>query len=303
MARYSKFRRDAVKEQSRQMRLTDDAVASQVLSEQSLLRDRATTSKEIVFDKSGWEGRTNVVDYRGADVKRASISAKRRKSVEDLVDDPVEAQRILEYVTGVKNKSGEHKIVDFETFKEAFRQEFLKGGRMSNARLWDVLGGQEDLLLKLYADTKIQEKVTKDSRGSKVSALAKRFNISDDKANRLFEQMRIHEIQLVQEGMLPQAERQVHRISETISPTRPPAQIRISQRRGDIVYQRAKPIPFTQPELRFLQNNMDKGIPTRKLTAQFNILFSASGRPARTQNSIYNKVYRLSRLPDAPNLR
>jgi hypothetical protein len=290
MAKYSRQVREELKTQDKQMRLADDKVGEQILTSQALSRDRGTTAKEVVFNIGEWVHKTNVVDFRGVDVKRNPIPNRKRKSVEDLVDDPVEAQRVLGYIMGQKNKAGMHKITDFDSFKEAFRQEFMKEGKNSNARLWDILGGQDDLLLRLYAHTNVQSKITQDSRNERVPKLADKYHISKDHANKLFEQVRIHEVQLVQEGMLPVSERQVHNIPESISPTSPP-RMRISQSRGKVMYQRTKPTPYTEPELRFLRNNLGKGIPTRKITAQFNVLFKTQ----RTQNSIYNKVYRLSK--------
>jgi len=296
MAKYSEPVREELKEESRQMRLTDDQVGEKVMSPQSLARDRATTSKEVVFNIGEWVHKTNVVDFRGVDTKRTPIPGKKRKSIEDLVDDPQEAQRVLKYVIGDK-ATRQHKITDFDSFKEAFRQEFMKGGQNSNARLWDSIGGQDDLLLKLYAQTKVQDRVTHDGKEERSLGLMEKYKIPKHKANQLYEQIRIHEVQLVQEGMLPVGERQVHNIPENISPTRP-LRMKISQGRGGIIYQRTKPMPFSTPEARFLRNNLGKGIPTRKLTAEFNILFSNDNRPSRTQNSIYNKVYRLSRTPN-----
>lgn len=293
MVRYSKARREAISQQGKQLRLTDDLTAQNVMSDQALARDRGTTSKEVVFNIGEWVHRTNVVDFRGSDVKRNPIPPKKRKSVEDLVDDPVEADRVLRYVIGDKAKR-QPKIADFDSFKEAFRQAFMEGGNNSNARLWDTIGGQDDLLLKLYAQSKTQDRVTRDGKEERVMDIMQKFKLPRHQANQFYEQVRIHEVQLVQEGMLPVSEREVHIIPESISPTSP-MRMKISQSRGKIMYQRTKPTPYTQPEIRFLRNNLGKGIPTRKITAQFNILFSQDGRPTRTQNSIYNKVYRLSK--------
>jgi hypothetical protein len=280
--------RKEIAEQSRQMRLTDDQIAEQTLSPQALARDRASTSRDIVFNIGEWQHRTSVVDYRGADVRRTPIEHKKRKSVEDLADDPLEAERILSYVNGDRAVR-RHTITDFDSFKEAFRDAFTLGGKGSHARLWDTIGGQDDLLLKLYAHTKIQDQVTRNSKESRVLDLMSKYKIPRHQANGLYEQIRIHEIQLVQEGMLPVAERQIHVIPETLAPTSPPSRLRISQatRTGGKVYQRAKPVPYTIPQMRFLRNN--GRVPTRKVTAQFNILFQEN----RTQNSIYNKRYRL----------
>ena len=104
-----------------ELRNETDREVQQVLSPQSLARDRASTSREIVYTIGQWQHRTSVVDYRGGDVRRTPIEHKKRKSVEDLADDPIEAERILSYVNGSRNKGQQHRITDFESFKEAFR--------------------------------------------------------------------------------------------------------------------------------------------------------------------------------------
>jgi hypothetical protein len=206
----------------------------------------------------------------------------------------MEARRVISYIDGTKQGFPEKVFRNFDEFKEAFRQAFQQGGRGSNARLWDAIGGQEDLLLKLYANTTIQEKVTRHSKDGRVDELMARYRIPRHKANQLFEQIRIHEIQLIQEGMLPVAERQEHIISPTISPVTPPRGVRISQRANSgTLYTRTRPLPFTRPQERFLANN--GGVPVRKLAAQFNVLFGQAGIPPRTQSSISNKRYRLSK--------
>jgi hypothetical protein len=290
MARYSKIRGKRLAETSRQMRLTEEQRASEFISPQSLARDRATTAREVVFTIGEWQHRTNVVDYRGVDVRRDNIPQKKRKSVEDLVDNPREAERLLRYMDGTQRP-----IRNFEEFKEAFKQSFTKtAGGNHGVRLWDTIGTQDDLLIRLYAHTNIQERVSRDTREGRVENLMGRYQIPRHRANQLFEQIRIHEIQLIQEGLLPVDERQVHNIPEQISPTMPPRALRISQRAfSGTLYSRTKPLPYNRPQERFLLNN--RGVPVRKLTAQFNILFGLEGVPLRTQNSIANKRYRLSR--------
>lgn len=293
--KYSKARAEQIADTSRQMRLNEDAIAEQTLSPQSLARDRGTTAQEITYNVGEWIHRTQYLDFRGADVHRESIDPKKRKSAEDLVDDPNEANRLIQYIDGTKDGT-QRPIRNFAEFKEAFKQSFTKSvGGNHGVRLWDRIGGQEDLLLRLYAHTHIQEMVSRDSRAERVVELKARYHITDDrKANRLFEQVRIHEIQLIQEGMLPVDERQGHTISPAISPIIAPRTLRISQRaHTGTLYNRAKPLPFNRPQERFLLNN--RAVPIRKLTAQFNILFGGESIPVRTQSSIGNKRYRLQR--------
>lgn len=292
--RFSETRVERSADTSRQMRLTDDQIAEQVMSPQSLARDRATTAREVTFNIGEWIHRTSVVDYRGADVRRGEILQKKRKSVEDLIDNPREAERLIDYIDGTRDGT-QRRIRDFGEFKEVFRQSFTKTtGRNYGVKLWDTIGNQEDLLLRLYAHTRIQDRITQDSRPERVRELMHQHNIDATRANGLFEQIRIHEIQLIQEGMLPVAEREEFHIPVSISPVTPPRALRISQRsHTGTMYSRAKPLPYTRPQERFLLNN--RAVPVRKLTAQFNVLFGGAGVPLRTQSSVGNKRYRLSR--------
>lgn len=135
------------REAGAEVRHKTDQQVQQVLSKPELTADRAHTAKEIVFNIGEWKHRTNVVDYRGGDTLRKPIDKGVRKSMEDLTDDPDEADRVLSYVVGARALRS-HDITDFESFKAAFRDAFMRGGKASHARLWDAIGGQEDLLLK-----------------------------------------------------------------------------------------------------------------------------------------------------------
>lgn len=220
--------------------------------------------------------------------------SKKRKSVEDLVDDPKEADRVLSYVTG-NRATREHVITDFSSFKEAFRDAFMKEGSNSHARLWDTLGGQDDLLLKLYGQTSIQDKVTRDSRESRVADLMGRFGVPKQIANQMFAQARENEIRLVRSGQLPSTETVTPIVTEFVSPAAPTRGIRISQvtKTGGRIYQRSKPARFSIPQQRFLRNNAS--LSTKKLTEEFNTLF----RENRSLSSIYTKKFRLSK--ETPN--
>lgn len=271
-------------QRGRELRKEQDTEVQQVLEPQSLARDRDVTAKEIVFNIGEWVHKTNVLDYRGGDVKRVPTEKKKRRSYEDLVDNPYEAKRVLKYVLEGKAE-GQHKIKDFDSFKEAFRQEFQVGGK-NGVRLWDYINGQDDLLLKLYANSDVQDKVTTDSRSDRIPQLMKKYNITKDRANAFFEQVRIHEIQLIQEGMLPVPEREEFKIPTALAPTRPMRRV-IDQHRGATLYRRTLPVRFTQPQQRFLRNNPN--VPSRKVTAMFNSLFGSQ----RTISSVYNQRYRL----------
>jgi hypothetical protein len=224
--------------------------------------------------------------------KHPLSDAQKRKSVEDMLDDPKEADRILGYVIG--DKAVKHfSITDFGSFKEAFRDAFQRGAPANRVRLWDVLGSQDDLLLQLYGQTSIQDKVTRDGKEIRVLELMGKHHIQRHQANELYQKEREHEIQIVKEGRIPPVEGRVQGILESISPTTAPRRAQISQavRAGGNTYSRTKPTKFTIPQERFLRNNPH--VPTPKLAIQFNLLF----RENRTTNSVYNKRYRLLRIP------
>jgi len=234
---------------------------------------------------------------KNVEAKHSQTSGKKRKSMEDLVDDPQEAERVLGYVMGEKPSSKKYHFTDFQSFKEAFRDAFMVGGGNSNARLWDALSNESDLLLKLYSHTNVQKQVTADAREGRVLGLMQKYKIPRQQADHLYEHTRMAEIEVVQRGELPVSEREVHVIPESISPTAPPSRMRIAQvtKEGGRIYQRSKPEPYEQPQIRYLQNNIGKGIPNFKLTAMFNDLFKTN----RTQSSIYSKAYRLSKMPNS----
>lgn len=215
--------------------------------------------------------------------------SKKRKSMEDMVDDPKEADRILSYVVGSRNKTQQHTITDFSSFKEAFRDAFQREGDNSHARLWDTLSGQDDLLLRLYGQANVQEKVTRDGRDFRTLEIMNTHHVPKREANETYMQERQHEIQLVKEGKIPPQGTRFGVAPELISPAAPSVRVRISQvtKAGGTIYMRSKPMKFTAPEKRFLVNKAN--LPSRKLTIEFNLLFKQN----RTIRSVYNQRYRL----------
>jgi len=257
-------------------------------SGQSLAVDRGRTAQTIVFDVGKWKHRVNVVDFSGYDVRRKNMPEKKRNSVEELIDNPEEADRLNDYLTGKKGSGKQYKISNFDDFKKAFREEFTREG-YAGTRLWEVIGDQEDLMLKLYATTTIQNKVTTDSKEGRVNQLMTQYHVSKSTANNMYEQIRKNETQLVQKGMLPIIQRTTY-LTPEVSLGAAPRRVTISQRskEGGVTYQRAKPQKFNAPQERFLRQNKD--MPMKELTATYQTIWKDENR---TPSSLYYKRYRL----------
>jgi len=262
----------------------------QALSGQALERDRRRTAKSIVFDVNEWKHRVNVVDYRDYDVRRTNIPEKKRSSLEDLVEDDKEGFRtrvVKAFVDKIKNQHLKPNIKDFQSFKDAFKNAF--GSEEHSKNFYGILSGQEDLLMRMFAEPDIQQEVTKNGQESVARGLMRKYpqikNIQQ--ARMLYRQIRRHEIQLISKGWIPETQLKMPRIAR--SPTQAPQRMMIAQsvREGGSLYRRSKPMPYSEPQMRFLRNNAD--VPTSKITAEFNVLFNDS----RTRSSIYYKRYRL----------
>lgn len=263
-----------------------DKNASQYQSGQALAVDRSTTSKTVVFDIGQWKHKVNVRDFSGYDVKRREN--KTRDSLGELVDNPKEAERISDYLLGKKGSGKVYTITDFDSFKKAFKEEFSHEG-YAGTRLWDTLSEQEDYLLKIYATSPLQTKVTIDGKGGRVTDLMSKFKIGRSTALAMYSQIRQNEVNLVQKGMLPIDER------SSVLPVAlvPVAKLQtLSQKikQGGITYQRSSPRRFTEPQERFLRQN--KEMPIKQLTAQFNLVWKDSNK---TQTALYFKRYRLNK--------
>lgn len=263
-----------------------DKNASKYLSGQALAVDRGVTSKTITFNIGNWKHETRVKDYSGFDVKRRQNGS--RDSLGQLVDDPKEAERISEYLTGKKGTMKNYHITDFDSFKKAFKEEFSHEG-YAGTRLWDTLSEQEDYLLKIYATSPLQTKVTIDGKDSRVTDLMTKFKIGRSTALSLYNSIRQNEVNLVQKGMLPIDERsQV--LPAALVPVAKLQTLSQKIKQGGITYQRASPKRFSAPQERFLVQNKD--VPLKQVVAQFNLIWKDSNK---SQTAIYFKRYRLSK--------
>lgn len=256
----------------------------QYLKGARLRADRKKTSRTIVYNIKDWKFRTNVVDYRGYDVKRTKIPSETRNSLEGMFEDQEDIDRIVRHT---KDHS-QTKIRDFETFKKAFSEAWE--GTKNADNLFGALSGQEDLMMRLFADPEVQSIVTQNGEPEGARKLQQRYpQLTPYKARQLYRQKRRHEIQLISQGWIPSTQLKMPMLVR--APTEASSRLTLRQRTrdGGIIYARAKPKPFNLPQERFLRNNPD--VPTAKLTSQFNIVFGQS----RTQQSVYFKRYRLLR--------
>jgi hypothetical protein len=260
--------------------------ASRHLTQTQLQADRGHTSREVVFQVGEWQHRTNVVDFGSFDSRRGHLTNLARRSIEDVVDDPLEAKRILGYI---KNYHG--KIKDYQSFKDAFKTEFNKGGSKSGSKLWQIMGDDDALLLKLFAHTETQDKVTRDRAEEDIPELMRVHRINSEKAKSLYQAIRIQERGLIQRGLLPVSQRASTEINQAIfvpTPTLARGGIRQAARSGT-VYTRNRPQPFIDIQIRFLRNNPQ--LKPKEMTERFNLVFGTQ----RTVSSVSTKMGRLRR--------
>jgi hypothetical protein len=265
----------------------------QFLRGQSLARDRGTTAKEVTFQIEDWKFRTNVLDYRGYDVKQH--------------DDPefVDSwEELLREVDGLKRLANhtiddsQTKITDFQTFKRAFEEAWdISPKDPKRARnLFGKLRDQDGYLMQIFSRPEVQAEITKNGERQGAKDLQKQFahirKLSYNEARNLWRQKRRHEVQLVAEGYLPIKEYRktgaLPRLDASKSyKARRGYLIAQQTKKGGTLYKRTKPRRFDKAEVRFLKNNPH--VPASKLTSQFNLVFGTN----RTQQSLYFKRYRL----------
>ena len=246
------------------------------------------------IDVSDYRYKANMLNYKDVLQKSKKIPDKKRESLRDLVEDNKEDFRDRIVDDFIKKIDAKHlKLKDFHTFKQAFRDAYSSDPRGKN--FFSGLDGQDDLLMRIFAEPDIQQKVTKDGETSRSRALAKKYGIDVARAKQLYNEIRRVEIEEISKGWIPENMLKQPRLIR--SPTIAPRGLQISQKsQSGILYRRATPRPFTAPQQRFLLNNPN--IPKAKLTAEFNILFNET----RTRNSIYFKQYRLLNQEGRPRI-
>jgi hypothetical protein len=241
------------------------------------------TSRTI--DVSDYNYKANLLDFRSTMQRTGHLPEGRRTSFEELVEDNREDFRDRIVADLIKKVEASHlKIKDFNSFKRAFGNAFASDPHGRN--FYGGLKDQDDLLMRIFAEPDIQQKVTKDGEASRSRSLAKKYGIDIARAKQLYSQIRRVEIEEISKGWIPESQLKQPRLVR--SPTTASRGLQISQRaQSGTLYRRTAPRGFTQPQERFLLNNINT--PRSKLTAEFNILFDEN----RTRNSVYFKQYRL----------
>lgn len=203
-------------------------------------------------------------------------------SVEALFEEHDGMSRLVD----VTLRDSQTTITDFKSFKKAFKEAWTHTPNAQN--LFNQIGGDDEALKKIFMRPEIQSEVTRQGEDGAVERLlALHPDWNRDHAKRLYLMQRRETI--IRGDITPESQMELPRL--VAAPETAQASARMSQatRQGGRVYQRAKPQPFTEPEIRFLRNHPDSR--RAELTAQFNILFNQR----RTQQSIYFKRYRLLR--------
>jgi hypothetical protein len=276
-----------------------DKTPEQVLTGQSLAKDRGVTAREVTLDIEDWKLKTNVLDYSGYDVQKKIIPEKLRLSLEKVFEE--EPERLVR----VLKQYSQTKITDWQSFRRAFEEVFSVGSPINGVMFFEKVAGQEDLMMDLFANPKLQELITVGGEEEGAKTIQKQFAhlraLSMDEAKAMWRQRRRHEVQLVAKGWFPihQYELEQYQIDEEgrVLKALPPLERSPTARMGyliaqktkedGILYRRAKPKAFSKAQERFLLKNPQ--VPASKITSQFNILFDMN----RTQQSIYYKRYRL----------
>jgi len=237
------------------------------------------------IDVSDYHYKANVLNYRDVLQRNRALPERKRTSFEELVEDNKEDFRDRIVGDFLKKVEAQHlKIRDFRTFKDAFRDAYASDPHGRN--FFSGLSGQDDLLMRIFAEPDIQQKVTKDGETSRSRALARKYGIDVARARQLYKEIRRVEIEEISKGWIPESQLKQPRLIR--SPETAPRGLQIAQRaQSGTLYRRATPRAFTSPQQRFLLNNANT--PKAKLTAEFNILFNEQ----RTRNSVYFKQYRL----------
>jgi hypothetical protein len=250
---------------------------------QKKLMEYAQGRVSHTIDISEYNHKLSLVDFRTTLQPNRSMPDRRRTSFEDLVYNDKEGfrHRIIDAFLAKVTKLN---VIDFPSFQEAFRQIFQNdtgGGR----NFYGELSGQNDLLMRIFTDQKVQEMITEKGRERRTKGLMHRYGLNKQTAGQLYDQIRRTEIEQVSKGFIPEDMLKQPRLLRSF--TRPHGR-QISQRaQSGILYRRSEPRPFDDRQVRYLLNNVN--LPAKKLTAEFNILFNEQ----RTRNSVYFKQYRL----------